>query len=98
MKFLTYSGNNLIHVQLPDDADIYYPQPPMPGIKKRDIPQAVRRAFEHPLGMPPLRELVSEKSKILIAFDDNCQPFPLTPRPDLRQVMLENGKRIMRAH
>ncbi len=89
MRFLTYSGNNLIHIQLPDDASIYYPRPPIPGIKKRDIPQALRNAFDHPLGMPPLRELVSEKSKILIAFDDNCQPFPITPRPDLRQIMLE---------
>jgi len=88
MKYLTYSGNSLISATLPN-AEIYYPPPPLPGIKKPDIPQAVIRAFENPLGMPPLRELVRSNSRILIAFDDNCQPFPAMGKPDIRQIIIE---------
>ena len=89
MKYLTYSGNNIISARLPDGAEVFYAPEKMPGIKKRDVPRAVLDAFEHPLGMPPLKELVSSSSKILIAFDDNCQPFPETSRPDIRQQSLE---------
>ncbi len=89
MKYLTYSGNHLINAPLPDGAEVYYAPPPLPGIPRRDIPQAVIRAFENPLGMPPLREQVNGRSKVLIAFDDNCQPFPATKRPDFRQVIIE---------
>jgi len=53
------------------------------------VPKAVISAFENPLGMPPLDKLVSRSSRILIAFDDNCQPFPETSRPDIRQQALE---------
>ncbi len=89
MKYLTYSGNNLINVHLPDDAEIHYAPPHISGIKKPDIPRAVVRAFENPLGMPPLNELVNSKSNISIVFDDNCQPFPATKKPDIRQIIIE---------
>jgi hypothetical protein len=39
-------------------------------------PHHIRRAVEQPLDSAPLRELVSAGSQVLIAFDDNCQPFP----------------------
>ena len=52
------------------------------------IPQALREAVENPLGMPPLKELVGRDSRVLIAFDDNCQPFPPMQRPDIRQIMI----------
>ena len=89
MNYLTYSGNHLINAKLPPNSEIYYAQPPMPGLRRADIPSRVKQAFENPLGMPPLKELVNSKSKILIVFDDNCQPFPLTKKPDMRQFMLE---------
>ncbi|MHC4695309.1 MAG: lactate racemase domain-containing protein [Planctomycetota bacterium] len=89
MKYLTLSGNNIINAHLPDDAEILYAPEAVPGVKKRDVPQAVARAFEDPLGMPPVSELVNSSSRILIAFDDNCQPFPLTAKPDIRQQALE---------
>ena len=75
MKYLTYSGNHLINVKLPENSGIYYAQSPIPGIKRSEIPGHVKRAFENPLGMPPLRELVDGNSKVLILFDNNCQPF-----------------------
>ena len=89
MKYLTYFGNHLINAELPDNSQIYYAKPPISGIKRPDIPAHVKKAFENPLGMPPLRELVDGNTKILIAFDNNCQPFPMTKKPDLRQVMIE---------
>jgi hypothetical protein len=89
MRFLTYSGNNIINVRLPDQAEVFYAPDAIPGIKKREVPGAVIRAFENPMGMPPLKELVSASSKVLIAFDDNCQPFPETSLPDIRRQALE---------
>ncbi len=89
MNYLTLAGNNIINAKLPDGAEILYAPDAKPGIPRRDIPRAVMQSFENPIGMPPLRELVSAKSKILIAFDDNCQPFPETSRPDIRQQAIE---------
>src|SRR5574337_1227902 len=88
MRYLTYSGNNLVHAELPPTARVYHPPPPIPGIADHDVPAAVRRAFENPRGMPPLRDLVGARSRILIAFDDNCQPFPPTRRPDIRELCI----------
>lgn len=89
MNYLTFSGNSIVNARLPDGAEVYYPPPPIPGIKKADIAAQAVRAFENPLGMPPLRELVNSGSKVLIAFDDNCQPFPPTGKPDIRQIIIE---------
>lgn len=89
MKYLTYSGNNIIHVDLPDGSTILHAAPPIPGIPRNAYSEHVRRAFENPLGMPPLKELVDGNKRILIAFDDNCQPFPIQARPDFRQTVLE---------
>ena len=88
MKYLTYSGNNLVRAELPAGATVYYPPASLPGIQRPDIPAAVRRALENPLGMPPLRELVGPRSKVLIAFDDNCQPFPPMRQPDIREIVV----------
>ena len=89
VKYLTYSGNNILSVDLPSNSQILYTPPPIPGYKKEQYPDLVRQAFENPKGMEPLRALVNGNSKILIAFDDNCQPFPPTAQPDFRQIVLE---------
>ena len=89
MKYFTYFGNQLINAKLPDTSEVYYAKPPLPGIKRAALGEHTQRAFENPLGMPPLRELVDGNSKVLILFDDNCQPFPATKKPDMRQIMIE---------
>lgn len=94
-NYLTYSGNNLINARLPDDAAILYPPPPIPGIPKRAIPGHVDRCFSSPLGMDPLKALVDGNSRVLIAFDDNCQPFPPMARPDIRQIIIERLLRLL---
>ncbi|MDX1623658.1 MAG: lactate racemase domain-containing protein [Gemmatimonadota bacterium] len=89
MRHLTYSGNDLVAAELPDGATVFYAPPPIPGIPIGDVPDALERAVEEPLGMEPLSELVGPGSKVLIAFDDNCQPFPKMAKPDIRQGMIE---------
>jgi hypothetical protein len=89
MNYLTYSGNNLINVSLPEGSNILYAPKPQGGLTRAQIPAAVKHAFEAPVDMPPLKALVNGNSKILICFDDNCQPFPPSRRPDIRQLMLE---------
>jgi hypothetical protein len=89
LRYLTYSGNRIVNVELPADSTILYAPPALPGIPQAQFPERVRQAFERPMGMPPLRDLVNGNSRILIAFDDNCQPFPPTARPDFRQLVLE---------
>ena len=89
MKYLTYAGNNITSARLPEGAEIFYAPDSIPGIKKPRVPEAITNAFRNPLGMPPPGELVNRRSRILIAFDDNCQPFPQTARPDIRQQALE---------
>jgi lactate racemase len=89
VRYLTYSGNRIINVDLPEGSTVLHAPAPIPGFKRAQFPEQVRQAFENPKGMAPLRELVNGNSKILIAFDDNCQPFPPTARPDFRQIVLE---------
>ena len=74
MNYLTYSGNTLVNARLPEGSSVFYPPPALPGLANGEVPAAVRRAVERPQGMPPLRELVRAGSRVLIAFDDNCQP------------------------
>lgn len=89
MKYFTYFGNHLVNAKIPDNSDIFYANPPLPGIKRDAIREYTQDAFINPLDMPPLSELVDGNSKVLILFDDNCQPFPATKKPDLRQLMIE---------
>jgi len=89
VKYLTYSGNALVAAELPDSSTVYYPPPIIPGLSREEIPRRLTEAVESPLGMEPLSQLVRVGSKITIAFDDNCQPFPPMRRPDIREVMIE---------
>lgn len=98
MKYLTYSGNDLVDVDLPDDATVYFPPAPIPGLATDEVPGALERALADPLGMEPLGEIVGPGSKVLIAFDDNCQPFPRMAKPDIRQTMIERLLEILKGH
>jgi len=98
MNYLTYSGNNIVNARLPENASVFYAPQAISGIGRPGIPAAVRRAFENPLGMSPLKELVNGSSKILIAFDDNCQPFPETTLPDIRQQAIETLLDMLYGH
>ena len=43
MKYLTYSGNHLINAKLPDNSEIYYPQPAKPGVSRAEIPEPAQK-------------------------------------------------------
>src|SRR5688500_16950689 len=88
-KYLTYRSNTLNEAVPPHSATILYPPPPIPGFPRSEVAAAARRAFQNPVGMPPLSELVGPGSRVTIAFDDNCQPFPATGRPDFRELVIE---------
>jgi nickel-dependent lactate racemase len=98
VKYLTYSGNALVSAELPDSSTVYYPPAILPGLARSEIPAALERAVESPLGMEPLSRLVGPGSKVTIAFDDNCQPFPPMRRPDIRQVMIERLLELLWSH
>jgi nickel-dependent lactate racemase len=66
-------GDGLMKVQLPDSATVVrygetYEDPP-----EVDPWQATRAAFDNPLGMPPLKDLVKAGDKVVIAFPDRVK-------------------------
>ena len=95
MKYFTYFGNHLVNAKIPDNSEVFFAKPPISGIKRAALSEKTQQAFENPLEMPPLRELVDGNSKVLILFDDNCQPFPATKKPDLRQIMIETLLKLL---
>lgn len=67
-------GDGAVEVDLPDDAVVVEPgslytdpEPP------EDPVTLTRRALAHPLGSPPIREVVGPGSKVLIAFPDRVK-------------------------
>lgn len=64
------------------------PKPDYPALA--DPIEAIRDALASPLGMPPLRELVNEKSKVAIAFDD---PLKYGPKFLTVPVLIEELER-----
>ena len=51
MNYVTYCGNSIVKIRLPDDAEVLYAPPAPQGIAKRDIPAAIEASFREPLGM-----------------------------------------------
>jgi hypothetical protein len=56
-NYLTYSGNNLLNVRLPDGSRVLYPPRARHGMPPAAVSGAVAEAFAHPVDMPPLTEL-----------------------------------------
>ena len=46
MRYLTYSGNNIISVRLPDGAKVFYAPDPIRGIARDAVPGAVADYIE----------------------------------------------------
>jgi hypothetical protein len=67
-------GEGTLTAQLPDSAEIFIPgetvaDPPY----LEDVVAATRAAIEHPIGMPPIAELVGTGSKVTISFPDRVK-------------------------
>ncbi len=74
MQRTVFCGDDLVGVSLPDETRSILPPQPMAGLG--DYREAVRRALRHPLGSPPLADLIHRGSRVTIAFDDPCLPLP----------------------
>ncbi len=65
-----------IEISVPESATVIQAEPRAEYPVLDDPIEAIRRALASPLGMPPLRELVSKNSKVAIAFDDPLKYGP----------------------
>jgi hypothetical protein len=82
----TFSGNELVSVDLPVGSRVVYPRPPLEGLK--DVDAAIRYAINHPLGCEPLHAKLRPGMKVVIAIDDVSVPLPPMRAPDVRERIL----------
>ncbi len=67
-------GEGTMSAQLPDDTAIFVPGETVPDPPYlRDVEAATRESIQHPLGMPPIPELVGPGSKVTITFPDRVK-------------------------
>ena len=84
---LVHAGERFRLERFPLGTRVVYPPDVLPGL--RDPDAAIAHALDHPLGSPPLRELLSSGMRLTIAFDDISLPLPPMRAPDVRQRVLE---------
>jgi lactate racemase len=77
----------------PDNMEVSVPEENLIGIYSPqniasvpDVKQEIIRALRHPIGTPPLAELVQGKEKIVILADDNTR---LTPTKQIIPLLLD---------
>ncbi|RMF91504.1 MAG: DUF2088 domain-containing protein [Nitrospinota bacterium] len=79
-------GDDRLSVSLPERATIISPPAPLPALPH--LEQAIREAIASPINHEQIRNLVSPRSQVTIAFDDPVIPqFPMK-KPDLREVAI----------
>ncbi len=67
-------GEGTLTAELPDSADIFIPGETVPDPPfLEDVEAATRQSILHPLGMPPIAELVGPGSKVTISFPDRVK-------------------------
>jgi len=66
-------GRRGLAVEVPDDATVLVPEE-VAGLA--DETRALRRAMQHPMGTPALRELVSARDRVVVVFSDITRPMP----------------------
>lgn len=66
-------GDGKMEVEVPDSATILTWDDLRQDPPAVDPYQATRQALDNPLGMPPLKELVNSKSRVVIAFPDRVK-------------------------
>ena len=65
-----------VEISVPESAIVIQAEPNADYPALEDPISAIRQAIASPLGMPPLHNLVNEKSKVTIAFDDPLKYGP----------------------
>jgi len=77
-------GRKFVDIDLPDTANLVYPQE-LPAVA--DPHSEIRRAMEHPIGCPPLRQLAVGKSDVVVVINDITRPAP--SRLMLEEILIE---------
>lgn len=73
MKVSLAYGQTGLSVELPDDAIIIEPKH-LPKLEHEE--EALREALRHPLGTPPLKDMVKASDKVAIVISDMTRPTP----------------------
>jgi hypothetical protein len=74
MKRSIVYGDSALTVELPDDASVVSPGIGLGLPVAEDLEATVRRALDHPIDRPPLREQLRPGQHVTIAFDDPTVP------------------------
>ncbi len=83
-EFMVTCGTGQIPARLPADRTRIVAGPPQSAAPLPDAAAAFRRALEHPVGMPPLQQLVGTGAKATIAIQDGRLPHYHPEDQDLR--------------
>jgi len=69
-------GQGMMSAELPDNTDVFVPGETVadpPKIPEDKLIEETRKAITNPMGMKPIRELVSAGSKVCIVFPDRVK-------------------------
>jgi hypothetical protein len=95
-RVLLNRGEGFAWVALPAGTRVLHPPKPEPAIA--DLPAAIRRALDEPIGQDPLDAKLRPGMRVTIACDDLSLPLPPMRRPDVRQLVIEELlRRLARA-
>jgi hypothetical protein len=83
-EHLVTCGTAKIRARLPADRTRIIPGPPPSATPLPDSAADFRRALEHPIGMPPLGDLVGKGARVTIGIQDGRQPSYHPDDEDLR--------------
>ena len=75
MKHFAFEyGQGLMEAELPESSDVFIPGETVPDPPYLEDPEsATREAILHPIGMPPISDLVTRGSKVTIIFPDRVK-------------------------
>jgi nickel-dependent lactate racemase len=85
---ISYGDTNL-HFSIPREAFYYYVKPRWIPEYQRDL-ECIAHALCHPIGAPPLADMVSPGMRIMILSDDNTRP---TPKKQIIPMLLDELKK-----
>lgn len=80
-------GERVLWEKVPDTIRVLYP--PMPKAGLDNVPKALERAVERPVGCYPLSAQLKPGMRVTICFPDLSVPMPCCCLPDVRQPLLE---------
>jgi len=74
MKEIIFYGDDAFFYNFPPEIDIYYANEPIKPLENDK--RAIKEAIENPINSEKLEDLLDEKSRVTICFDDVSLPLP----------------------